>query len=379
MALLIKKAQVYSPNNLGVADVLVVGSHIVAVAENLNINMPDLEILDASNLILTPGFIDNHIHVTGGGGEGGPKTRTPELVLSELVACGTTSVVAVSGTDSVTRSMEALLAKVRALNSEGVSVWMNTSNYALPPSLLSDSVRKDLFLVPEVIGVKLAMADHRASFITMDELMRLVSDIRVGGMLSGKIGFLHVHLGDLQGAFDMFNEAIERGIPIRHFKPTHCARNLKTFEDAMAFARKGGLLDITSGGSCFATPAKAVAQALEEGVPAENIGMSTDGHGSIPRFNDKKVMIGLGVGSVDANLKTFKALLEQGLSPEQAVPIVTSNPAKHYNLEGKGNICVGADADICLFDKSFTLRHVVAKGRVLMRDGDIEVKGTFEE
>ena len=125
MALLIKNARVFAPKDLGVKDVLTVGEQIVAIGENLAPNLPDTETIDAKGMILTPGFFDQHIHVTGGGGEGGPATRTPEIVLSELIACGTTSVVGVSGTDFTTRSIPNLLAKVRALKAEGVYVHVN--------------------------------------------------------------------------------------------------------------------------------------------------------------------------------------------------------------------------------------------------------------
>ena len=145
MAFLVKHATVYAPEYLGVKDVLVVGKQVVAVDDKLTVSLPELETVEAKGLVLTPGLIDHHVHVIGGGGEGGPVSRTPELMLSELVTCGTTSLVGVLGTDSVTRSVQALLAKVRALTQEGVSAWMHTSNYALPPSLLTGSIRTDLF------------------------------------------------------------------------------------------------------------------------------------------------------------------------------------------------------------------------------------------
>lgn len=379
MALLIKNATVFAPEALGIKDVLVVGDQVVAVESNLNVSMPGLEVLDAKGLNLTPGLIDPHIHVTGGGGEGGPKSRTPEVMLSELIACGTTTLIGVSGTDSVTRSIEALLAKVRALNTEGVTAWMHTSNYALPPTLLTSSIRKDLFLVPEVLGVKLAMFDHRCSFPTLDEVMRIISEIRVGGMIAGKTGFLHIHLGELPGAFDMFSEVVSRGIPIRHIKPTHCGRNLVEFDAAVNFAKKGGLMDITSGGCCYTEPEKAIVEALGRGVDPGNISLSSDGHGSIPRFNAEGVMVGLGTGEVASNIKAFKGLLELGLSPDRALPFVTSTLAVQYGLTGKGFVKADGAADLCLFDSNFNLRHVIAKGRMMMQNGEIIVKGTFEE
>jgi beta-aspartyl-dipeptidase (metallo-type) len=379
MALLVRNAAVFAPESLGIRDVLVVGDKILAVAEGLTVSLPELEVLDAQGLTLTPGLVDQHIHVTGGGGEGGPVSRTPELMLSELIACGTTSLVGVCGTDSVTRSIEALLAKVRALTAEGVSAWMHTSNYAVPPTLLTGSIRQDLFCVPEVLGVKIAIGDHRCSFPTIDELMRIVSDIRVGGMIAGKIGFLHIHLGNLPGGFDVLHDIVDRGIPIRHLRPTHCARDKAAFAEAVRFAKRGGVIDVTSGGSCFDTPAKAIRAALEDGVDPALITMSTDGHGSIPRFNAQGIMVGLGTGAVSSNLRELRSLLKMGLKPEQALPFVTSNVATQLGLTGKGVVKAGASADLCLFDAGFELRHVIAKGRVLMRDGEVLSKGTFEE
>ena len=193
MALLIKNAHVFAPKDMGVQDVLMVAEKVVAIGKDLPSTLPDTEVIDAKGQIMTPGFFDQHIHVTGGGGEGGPVTRTPEIMLSELVACGTTSVVGVSGTDFVTRSIENLLAKVRALKSEGVSAWMYTSNYKFPPTTMAGSVSKDLFLVPECLGVKIALGDHRSSFPTVQEVLALLAEIRVGGMIAGKTGFLHIH------------------------------------------------------------------------------------------------------------------------------------------------------------------------------------------
>ncbi len=381
MALLIKNARVFAPEDLGVADVLVTGREIAAVGKDLVVNLPNLETLDAKGLILTPGFIDQHVHVTGGGGEGGPKTRTPELVLSELIACGTTTVVGVSGTDGTTRSIPNLLAKVRALQSEGVSAWMYTSNYAYPPTTLTTCVRDDLFFVPEVLGVKIAMGDHRSSFPTEEEVLRLLTQIRVGAMVAGKLGVLHIHLGNIVGPFDMFLDIVKKGMPIQHIRPTHCARAMPVFEGAVKFALAGGFMDITTGGSCaFGSPADGVVEALKAGVPPDHLTMSSDGHGSVPRFNEKGEMVGLGVGGVASNLRDFRKLVgEKGIPMTTALPLLTKNVARALQLAGKGEVAAGKDADLALFDENLNLVHVFANGRAMMRSGEIVVKGTFEE
>lgn len=380
MALLIKNAHVYAPADLGKKDVLMVGENVVAIGEDLPAWLPDTEVIDAKGQIMTPGFFDQHIHVTGGGGEGGPVSRTPEIMLSELVACGTTSLVGVSGTDFVTRSIENLLAKVRALKTEGVSAWMYTSNYKYPPTTMSGSVSQDMFLVPECLGVKIALGDHRSSFPTLDEVLALLAEIRVGGMIAGKTGFLHIHTGNIPGSFDMYKEIVARGFPIKHIRPTHCGRIRHVFDAAVEFAKAGGYIDITTGASCcFEHPAQAVVAAIEAGVDPTHITLSTDGHGSVPRFNEKGEMVGLGVGGVAGNLTEVKRLItEHGMPIEKAITFISSNVGQALGLAGQGVIEVGGCANACLFNDSLELTTVVSRNRVMMRNGEIVLKGTFE-
>lgn len=134
-AVLIRNADLYAPEHVGMRDILIAGGKIIAVEPHLeNVNIPGMETVDAAGRRVTPGLIDQHIHVTGGGGEGGWASRCPELNFSSLVKGGVTSFMGVSGTDSMSRSIENLLAKVRGLTVEGASGWMWTSNYAYPPA-----------------------------------------------------------------------------------------------------------------------------------------------------------------------------------------------------------------------------------------------------
>ena len=380
MALLIKNARVFAPEDRGIRDVLMVAEKIVAIGQDLPAWLPDTETIDAKGMIMTPGFFDQHIHVTGGGGEGGPATRTPELVLSELVACGTTSIVGLSGTDYLTRSLPNLLAKVRALKTEGISAWMHTSSYHYPVQSLTDSIANDLFMIPEVLGVKIALGDHRSSMPTTQEILHILTDIRVAAMIAGKIGFLHIHTGNIPGAFDIYDEIVDRGFPIRHIRPTHCGRIRHVFDAALAFGKKGGWIDITTGASCcFEHPAEAVLAAMDSGMDPSHITVSSDGHGSVPRFDDKGVMVGLGVGGVACNLTEVKRMIcDYNVPIEKALPVITKNVATALGLPGQGVIETGACANALLFDDNFELKYVVARDKVMMRDGEIVRKGTFE-
>ncbi|MGP8588316.1 beta-aspartyl-peptidase, partial [Salmonella enterica subsp. enterica serovar Jukestown] len=145
----------YAPEDRGHCDLLIAGGKIVAYekAGHATTRMACPE-TDLAGAVICPGFIDQHVHLIGGGGEAGPHTRTPEVRLSALVAAGITSVVGLLGTDGVTRHPESLLAKTRALEHEGISAWMLTGAYGLPSPTITGSIEKDVALIDKIIGVK---------------------------------------------------------------------------------------------------------------------------------------------------------------------------------------------------------------------------------
>ena len=76
-------------------------------------------------LLLTPGFIDSHVHVLGGGGEGGFANRTPEATMEGLTKFGVTTVIGCLGTDGIGRDICALVAKTKGLNEQGMSAYLS--------------------------------------------------------------------------------------------------------------------------------------------------------------------------------------------------------------------------------------------------------------
>lgn len=178
----------------------------------------------------------------------------------------------------------------------------------------------------------------------------------------------------------MFQEIVDRGFPIRHIRPTHCARHTKLFDNAIQFAKRGGYIDVTSGGTCrMGTPADAIQIAWDAGVDKKLISFSSDGHGSVPRFNEQGIMVGLGTAGVACNLREVKRLIERGCLIEDCLALSTRNPARALDLPGKGEIAVGMDADLNIFDENWELQTVLARGVTMMRNKELLVKGTFEE
>ncbi|KEI73330.1 beta-aspartyl-peptidase [Endozoicomonas elysicola] len=379
MFTILKNTNLYKPEYVGKSDILLGQGKILAIETELNISgLDNIKVIDCKGKPITPGLIDQHIHLTGGGGEAGFSSRTPQVTLTKLIKAGTTTTVGVLGTDGISRSPKDLYAKAAALTAEGITAYMHTGSYEVPTKTITGSIRDDLTFIPAILGVKIALADHRSSFPTTQELARIVSDIRIASLLAGKKGVLHIHMGGLPQPFAQVDELMAMGMPVQHISPTHVARTENLFGEAIKFAHKGGFIDITSGGSRFTPPEQAVKLALESGVSASQITISSDGNGSLPKFNERGEISGLTAAAVDSNLLLLPLMIDQGICPEQAIAMMTANVASSLGIS-KGRIEVGQDADICLFNDDFTLNSVIAKGNVMMHNNELLVAGNFEE
>ncbi|MCX6539648.1 MAG: beta-aspartyl-peptidase [Acidobacteria bacterium] len=386
--LLLKNADIYTPANIGRADILIAGGRIIRVEPDIHIPDAYCGLVDATGFIAVPGLIDGHVHVTGGGGEGGYATRTPEMALSDAVRGGVTTVVGCLGTDGVTRSMAGLLAKARGLDEEGISTFIYTGHYAVPVRTLTGSIEQDLLLIDKIIGVgEVALSDHRSSQPTFDEFSRTAAEARRGGMLSGKAGIVNVHMGDGPRGLALIRRALaETEIPITQFLPTHINRNPTLFDEGIAYAKSGGLVDFTTSTvPAFLDEGEVKCSAglrrmLDAGVDVSHITFTSDGQGSLPDFDAQGRLRRLEIGRVTSLFSEVRdAVRDEHVPLEVALQVVTSTPARILKLRGKGHLAVGTDADIVLLDPGdLGICGTIAKGRWLMRDRQVLVKGTFE-
>lgn len=384
---ILRNATVYASENLGQKDILIAGEKIAAVGENLPA-LPDYncEEIDLTGCSLMPGFIDGHVHLIGGGGEGGYATRTPEIQLSQITTSGVTTVCGLMGTDGVTRHDESLLAKVRGLEDEGITAWMYSGSYELPTPTITGGVRRDIIIIDKVIGAgEVALSDHRSAQPTCQAYRELAAEARVGGMLSGKAGVINMHVGDGKDCLKYLYEITENGeIPKTQFLPTHINRNPWLFEDGIKWAKDGGIMDITSGiggpdEEKAVKPSTAAKRALDAGVPAANITMSSDGNGSMPIFDAEGNTIGVGVASEITMFTELRDMIrDEGIDPSVAIGFVTSNVARVLKLSTKGHVEAGFDADFVVVDGDFKLNQVWARGQEMVKDGAPIVFGTFE-
>ena len=383
---LIRNADVYAPEPLGRRDLLLGGGKVLWIGTDA----PDLptafgtQVLDLGGRRLLPGLIDGHVHVTGGGGEAGFASRVPAPTLSRYTRSGVTTVVGLLGTDDVARGTRELVAHVNALREEGLSAWGYAGGYHLPPATLTGSVRTDLVFIDCLLGVgELAISDHRSSQPTLDELLRIASEAHVAGLMTGKAGIVHLHLGDGPRGLDLVRRALDQSeLPPRVFNPTHVNRRKALFDEAIELARRGCSIDITAfpvdEGEDAWSAADALVRYLDSGAPRDRVTISSDAGGCLPCFDAQGRVCSMDVGHSGALIDTLRELLARGIALQDALPAFTSNVAGLLRLPGKGRIAAGADADLVVLDATGAVTDVFAGGRPHLRDGAVLRRGTFE-
>jgi len=384
---LFQNAEIYTPDYFGRGCVLVAGGKILYLAAELPEMDPLLacETVDLDGAALVPGFIDCHVHITGGGGEDGFATQAPSVPLSQFTRHGVTSVVGLLGTDDITRTTANVLARVQGLRAEGLSAWCWTGGYHVPPTTLTGSVASDVVNIEAIIGLgELAISDHRSSQPTYAELLRLASEVHVAGLLTRKAGVLHLHLGDGKRGLEMVRRALaESELPPRVFHPTHVNRNKALFEEACELAQQGVTIDVTTFPVAADEDAWSAADAWEryrlKGCPAEHFTLSSDGGGCLPTFNAQGEMLRMEFASSSGLPETLAELRHRGHKLQEILPCLSSNVASLLRLRSKGRIEPGLDADLVVLDADSAVRDVMAMGRWMVRESQPVLLGTFEE
>ena len=386
MITLLRNAELYDPAPCGRRHLVVGGEQVLWTGRDVPAldHALGVQELDLGGRRVIPGLIDGHVHLTGGGGEAGPETRVPPVALSRLTLGGVTTAIGVLGTDDTVRTTGELVTVARGLIAQGLSAWCYTGGYHVPPTTATGSVRGDIALIDLVIGVgELAISDHRSSHPTLDELLRIAGDAHVGGLMSGKAGIVHLHVGDGPRGLEPVREALERSeLPAAVFNPTHVNRGRALFDEAVALTERGCTIDITAfpvgEGEDAWSAEDALVRYLDGGTDPSRVTVSSDGGGCLPVFDEEGRVASFDVGSPSACGETLRVLLGRGQALERVLPAFTSNPAKLLRLPRKGRVTAGSDADLVVLDRENRIADVMARGRWHVQGGTPVIRGTFE-
>lgn len=201
--------------------------------------------------------------------------------------------------------------------------------------------------------------------------------------MTGKAGIVHFHLGDGSRRLELIRRALtETELPARVFNPTHVNRNKPLFDESCELLASGMYMDITAfPNNCLedgwsATEALLLAQ--ERGYPMEQITMSSDGGGCMPEFDQSGELVKMDFGRAETLIETLQSTVRSGMALEDVLSSLTANVARLLRLSNKGEIKVGADADLLVLDDDFAINDVLALGQWQVREKQLKLKGTFE-
>ena len=381
---LLKNVECYTPGYAGIKDILVIHGKIHLIEENINETfLPGMQIIDCSGKIAMPGFIDQHVHLTGGGGEAGPASCIPELMMSEIITGGISTVVGVLGMDGIVRNIQGLLAKARSLEIEGINTYIYTGYYGVPAVTLTGRVMTDIAFIDKIIGAgEIAISDYRSSHSSTQQLKELSFEVLTGGMLGGKAGVLHIHVGDGKSGLQPLLD-LQKGseFPISMFVPTHLNRNRALFQQGMEYVRSGGNMDLTAGektGKGYNVQ-DSLKKLVDDNIDMDRVTVSSDGNGSMAAGGSGGEQE---TGMVSQLFYDIRAsILETKIPITTAIKCVTSNVAKILKLfPAKGCLMSGSDADILMVNKDdFSLDKLFVRGEMLADNGNPLIKGRFEK
>lgn len=360
MLTLLADIQCGGPRRPDRADIVIAGDTIerIGPAGSFRSDLIDT-VIPCGGFLAFPALIDMHVHIIGGGGEAGFASRLPQIGAEEICAAGVATLVGLLGSDGCSRGLLDLYAKAKALEAAGITTYLYSGSYAVPPVTFTGDIVKDLVLIDKVVGAgEIALSDHRSSHPSLSAMLRLASGVHLGGLLGGKAGILHLHMGDGKEGLGPLIATIEHSdLPMEMFVPTHVNRNHSLFQEAIDYCLAGGRIDLTAGETAGIPVPEAVGMLIASGADISRVTVSSDAGGSIPSG---------GTAPMRALYDDLIGCIRAGLAPETVFPLAAENAAKTLRLyPRRGTLAPGSAADILVTGPDYMIRMLIANGRLL--------------
>jgi beta-aspartyl-dipeptidase (metallo-type) len=360
MLKLIENGDVYAPAPLGRQSLLLLDGRIARIGaidrrqvESLGV---ECEVIDATRCIVCPGLIDPHQHILGGSGERGFRSMTPEIFAEELASAGVTTVVGCLGVDVTMKNMGGLVGKAKSLREEGIDTYLWSGGYQVPPATLLQTIREDLLFVQEIIGAgEIAVSDERSMDPDPLELARIAHDANAAGMLAGKCGLTHFHVGDHEKRLAPLRNLIENfAVEPSWLYATHVERSEELMREAIELAELGGHIDIDV---VEEELPRWLRFYLHKGGDPSRLTVSSDAAINSPRVLFEQLR---------------SAIRDHKVAFEQAWALASANTARVLRLDRQGTLEVGKRGHLLILEEgSLDIVHMHSENGWMVRDASL--------
>lgn len=336
---------------------------------------PDTQIININNAYISPGFIDTHIHGIGGFGTDDGNCNSILKMSEHLLKYGVTSFIPTLYSAKEEQLLKNIRAIIQAMGKE-------TGAKILGIHL------EGPFISPERLGVQ---TPDSISPVDIDLMKRLweasegkIINMTVAPELKGmrELALYCIKKGIIlqAGHTNATYEQMVEGMQVRIMHITHLFNAMSRIHH-----RNPGAV-----GAAFIHP-ELSCELIADGVhidpnlikmlvqfkPADKLVLITDSlkptkQKSLPLFaNGEEVYLdkcfyrksdNVIAGSSLTMIDGVKNLISWGLTPDLAIRMASTNPARLMNLKNKGFLAPGYDADLVIFNKDCELLGTILNG-----------------
>ena len=326
------------------ADIAIKGKYILMVGDCKDLIGEDTMVIDLEGKYLSPGFIDSHMHF-----ESSMLTITEFSRLS--IPSGTTTLIA--DPHEIGNALGAV--GMKAMADEIDSVPNNV--YLVVPALTPDSPdletagvdidsrdMEDLLNYKHIIGIGELQGFSNAQHV-YNHTPEVITDLLASTLYAKSKGMIvDGNAPELFGS-DLAAHIISTGGKCSCHETT-------TKAEAVEKLRQGVYLFMREG-STQRNMAECIRAVTEEGLDSRRCILATDD------------MVALDLETEGHMNEIVRRTIKEGVSPAEAIQMVTINPATYFGLDDVGVLAAGKKADIAIIDnlEEMTVEGVFLNGK----------------
>ncbi len=348
--------------------------------ENVNLN-EDVEIIDVKELYVSPGFIDVHIHGSGGKDIMDGDLDAIKVISSTIAKRGVTSFLPTTMTmdkeeiykalDVIKQAMGMKLCGAKVLGAHLEGPFINPKYKGAQKEDFIQNPSFDFIKGYEDVIKIITLAPEK------DENFKFLKDIKENTNIV-------LSIGHSDATYEQAMESIDNGIsrathtfnamtPLHHRKPGIVGAIMNTDIYCELIADN---IHVHKGAINALTKVKGkdkiilITDSMRAGCMKNGMWELGGGQKVIVKNGSARLEDNTLAGSIltlDNAVKNMKNNIEASLC--EVISMVTINPAKDINIyDKKGSLEKGKDADIVIFDKDINISMTIAEGDIVYKN-----------